>query len=97
MGREPETDDAECARVAWTSFRSNMYDHDCVYNVSRDFVAGCQTPMLFLMGSDPYHPEVTSREIADLAPNATLVEQWKNAADDGTVQVALDFLQANTP
>ncbi len=82
---------------AWTSFRSNMYDHDFVYNVSRDFVANCQTPMLVLMGSDPYHPETTSREIADLAPNATLVEQWKNAAEDGTVQVALDFLRANAP
>ena len=81
----------------WASFRSNMFDHEFVYNVSREFVAGCQCPMLVLMGGDPYHPEATSREIADLAPNARLVEQWKNAAADGTVATVVEFLKANTP
>ena len=74
-----------------------MFDHEFVYNVSREFVAGCQTPILVLMGADSYHPEATSREIAALAPNARLVEQWKNAADDGTVATVVEFLKANTP
>ena len=81
----------------WASFRSNMFDHEFVYNVSREFVAGCRTPLLVLMGSDPYHPESTSREIADLAPNAQLVEQWKNADADGTVETVVRFLKAHTP
>ncbi len=88
----PEADEA-----AWRSFRSNMYDGDFDFNVGRDFVASCETPMLVLMGSDPYHPESTSREIADLAPNATLVERWKSPAEDGTVATVIAFLEAHTP
>ena len=49
------------------------------------------------MGSDPYHPESISREIAAIAPNATLVEQWNAPAQDGTVARIIDFLEANTP
>ena len=81
----------------WASFRSNMFDHEFVYNVSREFVAGCRTPLLVLMGSDPYHPEATSREIADLAPNAQLVEQWKDPDADGTAGTVVEFLKAHTP
>lgn len=88
----PEADEA-----AWRSFRSNMYDGDFDFNVGRDFVASCETPMLVLMGSDPYHPESTSREIARIAPNATLVERWKSPAEDGTVAKVIDFLEAHTP
>ena len=74
-----------------------MFDRDFVYNVSRDFVAGCETPLLVLMGTDPYHPEVISREIADLAPNARLVERWKDPQAHGTVPTVLEFLRAHTP
>ena len=87
----------EVAAEAWASFRANMFDQPFLYNVSRDFVASCRTPLLVLMGSDAYHPEATSREIAALAPNARLVEQWKNAAADGTVETVVDFLKAHTP
>ena len=82
---------------AWASFRANMFDRDFVYNVSREFVAACETPLLVLMGSDPFHPEVISREIADLAPNARLVERWKDPETDGTVATVLEFLRAHTP
>ena len=81
----------------WTSYRSNMFDHDFVYNVSREFVAACPTPVLVLMGSDRYHPEAISREIADLVPNARLVERWKNPEADGTVATVVEFLKAHTP
>ena len=30
-----------------------------------------------MMGNDPYHPEATSRRVAKLAPDAMLVERWK--------------------
>ena len=82
---------------AWTSFRANMFDRDFVYNVSREFVAACETPLLVLMGTDPYHPEVISREITRLAPNARLVERWKDPEADGTVSTVLEFLRAHTP
>ena len=82
---------------AWTSFRANMFERDFVYNVSRGFVATCKTPLLVLMGNDPYHPEVISRDIADLAPNARLVEHWKDPEADGTVSTVLEFLREHTP
>jgi pimeloyl-ACP methyl ester carboxylesterase len=81
----------------WASFRGNMFDGEFVYNVDREFVSNCTTPLLVLMGSDPYHPEVTSREIARLAPNAELVERWKDATADRTVDRAVAFLNAHTP
>lgn len=77
-GSRPSVDDA-----AWQQFRSNMYDGDFLFNVSRDFVSRCPTPLLVLMGDDLYHPQETSREIAKLAPNAELVEHWKDAQSVG--------------
>jgi hypothetical protein len=45
--------------------------------VGREFVRSCDVPLLVLMGNDLYHPEVTSREIVQLAPHTELVESWK--------------------
>jgi pimeloyl-ACP methyl ester carboxylesterase len=67
----------------WNSFRGNMYDGDFVFNVSRDFVRSCATPLLVLMGNDLYHPEETSRDIASLSSKAELIESWK---DPGVVE-----------
>ena len=62
----------------WERFRGNMYDGDFVFNVSRDFVQQSPTPLLILMGNDLYHPQSTSREIAQAAPQAQLIEDWKS-------------------
>ncbi|HKI74274.1 MAG TPA: alpha/beta hydrolase [Pseudomonadales bacterium] len=79
-------------------FRGNMYDGDFVFNVDRDFVRNCQIPMLVLMGNDLYHPQSTSREIAAIAPDATLVESWKEPeVIERTVQTVTSFLTAHTP
>ena len=94
---EIKDDHPEADEGVWQSFKSNMYDGDFDFNVGRDFVKRCDVPMLVLMGDDAYHPQVTSREIAELAPNATLVEQWKSPEEDGTVEKVIEFLQANTP
>jgi pimeloyl-ACP methyl ester carboxylesterase len=88
----------EVTEAAWRSFRSNMYDGDFVFNVSRDFVRECPIPMLVLLGNDLYHPSETSREIARLAPNAELVERWKEpevVAD--TAARVREFLLRHTP
>ena len=47
-----------------------------VFSVSRQSVQANTAPLLILMGLDVAHPTVTSREIALLAPNAELVEDW---------------------
>ena len=90
-GEHPEADEA-----AWRSFRSNMYDGDFDFNVGRDFVKSCTTPLLVLMGDDAYHPQTISRAIAASAPNAQLVENWKSPEDGAAARVT-EFLQAHTP
>ncbi len=94
---ELKTDHPDMSDDDWAQFRSNMYDGDFVFNVDETFVQECEVPMLILMGSDLYHPESTSREIARLAPNSTLVEEWKDPAADNTIEIVLDFLKQNSP
>lgn len=82
----------------WNSFRSNMYDGDFLFNVDRDFVQVCTTPMLVLMGADIYHPTQVSRDIAELAPNASLLENWKAPeVIEQTVATVCSFLEEHTP
>lgn len=82
----------------WSSFRSNMWDGEFVLTASPDDVAGFDIPLLVAMGNDLYHPQATSRAIAEAAPNVTFVESWKEG-DDLTAfdPVAKGFLAANTP
>ncbi len=82
----------------WTSFRSAMWDGEFVLTATAEQVAACTTPMLVAMGNDLYHPQSTSRRLAELAPNAQLVEEWKQ----GEALVAFDgivtgFLAEHTP
>ena len=89
----PDVGEAE-----WNAFRSNMYDGDFLFNVDRDFVQACTTPMLVLMGADIYHPTQVSRDIAELAPNASLVENWKAPeVIEQTVATVRSFLEEHTP
>lgn len=82
----------------WQSFRSNMFDGDFVFSVDRDFVKRCRTPMLVLMGNDGFHPASVSREVAELAPNADLVENWKEEEFvAATVERVREFLLTHTP
>ncbi len=82
--QRPEVDES-----AWAAVRENMYGGDFLFNVSREFTAGVTTPLLVLKGNDIYHPEAISREVAALATNAELIEDWKegDAADSARQQV----------
>lgn len=52
---------------------------DFVFSVTRADVQQLTAhSLLIYMGSDVYHPSDTSRELAKLAPNAALVERWKD-------------------
>jgi pimeloyl-ACP methyl ester carboxylesterase len=88
----------DVAAEDWASFSHNMWDGEFVLTASRDEVAAMATPMLVLMGNDLYHPETISRMVASIAPNATLIEDWKQGealeAANGAIK---DFLAANTP
>jgi pimeloyl-ACP methyl ester carboxylesterase len=95
---ELRPDRPDVSEEDWASFRSNMYDGDFVFNVSREFVQGLSNPLLVLLGNDLYHPEAISREVAQLAPRAELVEEWKEGeAVAASAQRAIEFLQRHTP
>ncbi|MGE0621008.1 MAG: alpha/beta fold hydrolase [Pseudomonadales bacterium] len=83
----------------WASFRGNLYDGDKVFfNVDVDFVESCTTPLLVLCGNDVYHPASASLTIAELAPDATFIESWKEGAAREEARAAVRrFLIDNTP
>ena len=88
----------EVSTQDWEGFRSRMYDGDFVYNVSRDFVRQCETPMLILKGDDLYHPGPISEEVAELAPRGTLITEWKEGeAIKASSHAVVEFLQQQTP
>jgi pimeloyl-ACP methyl ester carboxylesterase len=88
---------ADVSSEAWLSFRENMYGGNKVlFNVDEAFVGGCTTPLMVLMGNDLYHPQSTSRMLAESAPNVTFIESWKEGhARETAMQQCLEFLQQN--
>ena len=96
--KEQQAAHPEANAATWEAFKQNMYGADFVFSVSRDFVKGCHTPLLVLLGNDLYHPQTTSREVASLAPNATLIERWREPEHHAAAQAAVErFLAAHTP
>lgn len=84
--------------TTWQAFRERMYGGDFVFSVDRESVRRCRSPLLVLLGNDVYHPSETSREIAQLAPQAELIEQWKEGpAVQAAVHRVREFLKAHTP
>ena len=82
----------------WRQFRENMYGGDKVlFNRDEAFVRNCTTPLLVLMGNDLYHPESSSRMVAELAPNVEFIEHWKDGqARQAAMQQFSAFLAANS-
>lgn len=68
----------ELSPEVWDSYVQHMWGGEFLLTATPEDVKSMQTPMLILMGDDNYHPAWTSRQMATLAPNAELVEQWKD-------------------
>jgi pimeloyl-ACP methyl ester carboxylesterase len=91
-------DHPEATDAAFDGFRANLYAHDFVYTVSRDFVRTCETPLLVLAGNDDAHPFAVAEELARLAPNVQFIPEWKEgAALTAALTRIREFLKANTP
>ncbi|MFV0523731.1 MAG: alpha/beta fold hydrolase [Acidimicrobiales bacterium] len=80
----------------WAAFRAHMYGGDAeLFTATASDVAKVETPLLVLMGDDHYHPASASRLVAEAAPNATLIEEWKEGDARGDAMAAVDgFLAA---
>ena len=87
----------EVSEETWESFKKTMYGGDFLFNVSREFVSKCQTPLLVLMGNDLHHPAETSREVAALAPHATFIEHWKEPEHQPAARKAVEEFLAQHP
>ncbi len=82
--------DREASDAEWASFRTNMFGGEFLFAATREQVATIAAPLLVCMGDDRYHPSSISRAVAELAPNATLLEHWKEPEHHGAFTKALD-------
>src|SRR5262249_377389 len=87
--RRPDPDVVE-------SIYPNLYDGDFVFSVTREFVKTCPTPMLVLPGEDAVHPREIALELAELAPRATVIENWKTGGAELVEQIRT-FLHRHAP
>ena len=77
-----------------SDYLDNMYTKraDFVFTVDRDFVRGCQTPVLVLPDDIPAHPYATAMETALLAPNAQVsLYPWKE--NDRKIELAVRHIR----
>jgi pimeloyl-ACP methyl ester carboxylesterase len=96
-GRRPDVSMDTIAAYLHSLYRVRP---DFVYSVSRDFVRGCETPMLVLPDDTAAHAYQTSIDIASLAPNADInVYPWKDPPElkARTINRARNFLKAHQP
>jgi pimeloyl-ACP methyl ester carboxylesterase len=89
----------EAGIEAAEAFGRKMCSGEFVLSVSRDFVKGCDKPLLVMPGSNLDHPHATGMEIASLARNAEVLEPWRHPADvvPGAVSQIKRFLKEHTP
>lgn len=83
-------------------FATNMFESnpDFVFSVSRDFVRGCQTPVLVMPDDAPSHPYAVAMECAMLAPRAEVsMFPWKEPKERVPLAVRQirSFLKAHRP
>jgi hypothetical protein len=80
------------------AYQENLYGPLFVYSVSREFVRSCEKPLLVLPGNDQAHPYEIARELADLAPNAEFIAEWREGpAAEAAFQRVHEFLRSHTP
>jgi pimeloyl-ACP methyl ester carboxylesterase len=95
--RRPEVTMDTVDRFLTRMYRTNP---DFVFTVTRDFVRGCQTPVLILPDDIPAHPYAVAMEAAMLAPKAEVsMFPWKEPKEriPLAVRQIRSFLRAHKP
>jgi pimeloyl-ACP methyl ester carboxylesterase len=62
-------------------FLAAMWHSRWVVSVPAEVVRSCPVPLLVLPGIDEYHPTYVGREIAEMAPQAEVLEPWKDTPE----------------
>lgn len=95
--KRPEITMATASQFTTRMFETNP---DFVFTVTRDFVRGCQTPVLVLPDDVPAHPYAVAMETAMLAPKAEVsIFPWKEPKEriPLAVRQVHSFLKAHRP
>ena len=71
------------------ALRDRMFSNDFLFAVSEEDVRRCPVPLQIMLGNDLFHPESTSRRVAELAPRAELIEAWKGEGEREAAVTAL--------
>jgi pimeloyl-ACP methyl ester carboxylesterase len=97
-GAEQRAGRPEITEAALAGFGRNMWDHDFVFSVDREFAKNCPAPTFLLPGTDIPHPAATSAELAELLPGVEVLTDWRGpdflAAQESRV---VAFLKRHTP
>jgi pimeloyl-ACP methyl ester carboxylesterase len=84
-------DHPEATEADWSGCWSNLFGgDDILWSVPDALLPTVDTPILVLQGDDLHHPKKASRHLAALVPTATLIEQWKEPADQPAARAAID-------
>lgn len=89
----------EASEADWRGLRENLFGADhTLWSVPDTTVTGFRTPILVFAGGDEPHPASASSMLADMAPQATLVERWKSPEyNDAAKDSVANFLAVHTP
>jgi hypothetical protein len=79
-GAELKASRSDVSDEALAAFGQNMFGGEFVFSVSRDFVKGCQNPVIICAGNDQFHPTATAEEIDNLAPNSEFILKWRGGS-----------------
>jgi pimeloyl-ACP methyl ester carboxylesterase len=91
--RDPALADGVVAR-----FGANLFGGDFVFSVTREEVRRCAIPLLLQPGSDTPHPAAVSAEIAGLAPDIEVQQDWRGPEHlVQSLRRVTDFLTRHTP
>jgi pimeloyl-ACP methyl ester carboxylesterase len=89
---------SEASDGDWDGCWSNLFGSDnLLWSVPESALPAVETPILVLQGDDVYHPRRASRQLAALAPKATLIEHWKDPADQPAARAAVAAFLAEHP
>lgn len=81
-------------------FRDGVWpDRPPYFTVTEEWLRSCQTPLLVLPGSDPFHPTGVAHRICQTAPQARCLDVDCRSPENlaATVQEIRAFLKSNTP
>ena len=89
----PELDEAKMV-----AFGKNMWDHEFVFCVDKNFVRNCPVPTILLPGTDKPHPAATSDELERLLPGVEVIRDWRGPEHmDAQRERVVAFLNKHTP